>query len=343
MILNEIKEQIESEDTKNIYLYFITRKLKDDFKKSSKVMNKYLFKVYQIDINDEIRNHLHELTIEQLGFLLKRKTELHEYDVITDDTQNLFTYQMRNKAMSFSDVVTNQLKSNPPKISSIEKIILSEELWAYSVGFYSVINNKDSWIYSFRKILSGKVAIDEKDSNSRSSLNKTLRTIFNSESKKLELIEGETINLDKQIDCIYHQEIFYIAKKTQFEQIVGLEEEYKNEANEVIEELERTNLIDGIDIIKQQIDINPSIHKKLVRLSKLGNYKEMNGKNIKKMKKVSKAYGNELKIKDGKLFIENESDIDLALKMLADYYKKGEVSGKGYGTFAGIQLQQISN
>lgn len=50
-----------------------------------------------------------------------------------------------------------------------------------------------------------------------------------------------------------------------------------------------------------------------------------------------------MKIKEGKLFIEDEGDINLALKMLADYYKRGEVSGKAYGTFAGKQLQKKIN
>ena len=56
------------------------------------------------------------------------------------------------------------------------------------------------------------------------------------------------------------------------------------------------------------------------------------------MQKVCKLHGDKLKVKNGKLFIEDEGDIDLALKMLADYYKRGEVSGKAYGTFAGKQL-----
>lgn len=51
-------------------------------------------------------------------------------------------------------------------------------------------------------------------------------------------------------------------------------------------------------------------------------------------------YGeNELNTKEGKLSIENEKDIDVVLKMLADYYKTGDVTGKPYGTFAGKQLE----
>lgn len=335
MILEELSEKIQEIKVNNTFLYFITRVLKPDVKKTSKVMDKYIFKVYQIDVNEEIREHLHKLSKDQFAYLASKKTELQDYDVITDDTQHLFTYQMTNKAMSFADVVKNQLKSQPPRITSLEEIILTEELWAYCVGFHK----KDTeWVYTFRKILSGKVAIDEKDGNKKSVLQKTIRTVFSTKSQKLELIQGETVNLDKQIDCIYYGDTFYIAKKTQFEQIVGLEEEFKEQAKDVIVELESTNMIEGLEVLEKQIENNPSIHRKLVRLSKSGNYRELDAKVIKKMQKVCKDHGDKLKLKDGKLFIEDEKDIDLALKMLGDYYKRGEISGKAYGTFAGKQL-----
>ncbi|MES2797043.1 MAG: Kiwa anti-phage protein KwaB-like domain-containing protein [Bacteroidota bacterium] len=340
MILREILEKLQDVKVKNTYLYFITRVLKKDVKsKLSKVLDKFDFKVYQIDVDDEIRQHLYSLTIEQLNYIISRKSELHEYDVITDDSEQLFTYPMVNKTLSFSDVVNNQLKSKVPKIVSLEEIIEEEELWAYCVGFYNKDNEENKWIYTFRKILSSKVAINEKDGNKLNVAQKALRTIFNVKAQQLELIEGETVNLDKQVDCVYYGDTFYITKKTQFEQIVGLEAEYKIQAIDVVAELEATNMIEGLEIISQQIEKNPSIHKKLVRLSKLGNYRTLDKKTIKKMEKVAKEFGFEVKLKNGKLFIEDEGDIDLALKMLADYYKEGKVSGKSYGTFAGKELQ----
>ena len=50
-------------------------------------------------------------------------------------------------------------------------------------------------------------------------------------------------------------------------------------------------------------------------------------------------YGDKLNIKDGKLCIEEETDVDVVLKMLADYYKTGDVSGNPYGTFAGKKIE----
>lgn len=70
MILEDLLERLEDIEVSDTYLYFITRVLKQNQKKNSKVLDKYLFKVYQVDINDEIRNHLYSLTQEQLSYLI---------------------------------------------------------------------------------------------------------------------------------------------------------------------------------------------------------------------------------------------------------------------------------
>lgn len=206
-------------------------------------------------------------------------------------------------------------------------------MWAYCVGFND--SEERDWIYTFRKIQSGKVAIDEKENKS---ILKTIRTYFDTSNQKLELLKGETVNLDKQIDCIYYDETFYVIKKVNFEQIVGLQEEYKEQSKIVVNELRETGKFNGLEMIEEKIESTPSIHKKLVRIARIGNYRTIDDKIIKKMKTVCNRYGVKLNVKEGKLSIEEEADIDTILKMLADYYKTGEVSGKAYGTFAGKEL-----
>lgn len=337
MTIQEILDKILSSKEDDLKLYFITRYLKENFKKTSKVIDKYLFKVYQVDINDDIRHHLYELTQTQLEYIIKQKYEMVDYDVVSDDTDHLFTYSMKNKVFSFSDVVCNQLSGVPPIMLSIEDILQSDhELWAYCVGFRDP-EAKD-WIYTFRKILSNKVAVDEKEGMNPL---KIIRTYFDTKSQKLKLLKGETVNLDKQIDCIYHDETFYIIKKVNFEQIVGLQEEYKEEAKRVVDALKDTHLINGIEMLESKVEENPSIHKKLVRIARIGNISTLDEKSIKKMQTVCKKYGNKLNVKEGKLNIEEEKDVELILKMLADYYKIGEVSGKNYGTFAGKEVKPV--
>ena len=334
MILEKLLETLSSVEEKNTYLYFVTRNLKPDIKKTDKALNKYEFGVYQIDIDNDIRKHLYEITYSQLFNQTISDEDITDYDVYTDEANVLYIYQMTNKSMPFGEVVNN-LKTNTPKIVNLDELVKDEELWAYCVGLYS---DNENWIYTFRKILPSKVAIDEKEGNQKNIFQKALRTIFNTKSSKLELIEGDTINLDKQVDCFYFQDIFYIMRKTQFEQIVGLQEEFKIQAYEVIDDLEGMNIIDDISFLRSQLDANPYLHKKFVRLSKIGNYKEVDGKLIKKMKDVAKKFGHKLKLKNNKIIIEDNVDLNMTLKLFADYYKEGVVSGKSYGTYAGKQI-----
>ena len=335
-MIEQFLEKFENIEENNLHLYFITRVLKPNIKKRAKVLDKYDFEIYQVDIDKEIAKHLHEISIKQLKFVSKKRLEVNEYEAITDDTKQIFTYDASNKAMSFLDVVQNKLKnkSKIPKVNNLTEIVNSEELWAYSVGFY---DKDQDWIYTFRKILKGKVAVDEETNNKKKPFG-SFRTKFNTESNKLEILKGETINLDERIDCIYFENIFYIFQKTQFEQITGLTEEFKEHAETIADELIATEMFEGMDLLKKQIQETPAVHKKLVRLKKINNYQNLSEKSLNKMIKIAKRYGGKLKKSNGKIIIENEKDIDLTIKVLVDFYKTGEFSGKPYGTFSGKEL-----
>ena len=58
------------------------------------------------------------------------------------------------------------------------------------------------------------------------------------------------------------------------------------------------------------------------------------------MQQIGRTHGNPINIKDDKIQIESEADLDSIIKMLGDYYKVGEITGKSYGTFAGKVLVQ---
>lgn len=151
MNLSELKDNIQSVNKQEVKLYFVTRALKPGVKKSSKARDKYLFVVYQIDCNKEIREYLHTTTCSQIDKTVKKNFDMIEYDILTDDTEHLFTYPIKNKVFSFSDVVTNQLQKIPQKINSIAELVRrEEELWAYCVEF--TCENAEDKIFTFRNI-----------------------------------------------------------------------------------------------------------------------------------------------------------------------------------------------
>ena len=186
-------------------------------------------------------------------------------------------------------------------------------------------------MFSFRKILPRKVGVDEKSS--------FLKAYFNASSLQLALQKEETISLDEQVDCIYFKDTFFVLKKGYFEQIVGLQEEYKEQAKVIVGKLLSSNMLIGGEHLNQLVENKPSVHKKLIKIEKIGYYERLDFKAIKKMTRISKQHGVTLKVQDDKLIIEKEEDVDALLKVLGDYYKKGEVSGKSYGTFSGKELK----
>lgn len=339
--LDEVLVKIKETQEKDVKLHFITRILKSGVGKRDKTLDKYVFKVYQIDVDDEIRGYLYDLSIKELERTLAKDYSLIDYDPISDDIDHLFSYKLKAETSSFSDVVVNQLGKELPKVESIDGIVSeNEELWAYCIGFLDVENSM--WIYTFRKIMISKIAIDEKSDTSKSILWRQIRTIFDSSSKKLTLMKGEAVTLDKQIDCVYWEDTFYVLKKVPFEQIVGLQEEYHAKALEVVEGMQNTGLIDGLDAVEEELKTNTSLHKKLVKLQQAGGLESLDTNRIKKMAKVCKRYGEKIIVgTDGHIKITDRKDFETVIKAMCDYYKKGEVSGKSYGTFSGRELKEV--
>lgn len=64
--LDEVLERIKETREEDVKLHFITRILRDGVGKRDKTLDKYVFKVYQIDVDDEIRGYLYDLSIKEL-------------------------------------------------------------------------------------------------------------------------------------------------------------------------------------------------------------------------------------------------------------------------------------
>lgn len=326
-------EIINKAKVDNLKMYFVTRIIKEGVKARARFLDKFDFKVYQIEITDEVRKYLYELSLKQFLRIEEHEDlQFYDYDVISDETDHLFTYQMQNKVGSFSDVVFNQLNNNPQKITDLNEILQDETLWAYCVEFEI---NSDNSFYTFRKISPGKVGVDkEKDGEKKSTLSQ-IRTFFDTNTNTLSLLKSETVYLDKQVDCIFYEETFYVLRKFYFEQLVGLQEEYKKKAEEITVSISKHECFGDVQLLSEKVERNVAIHKKLMKLEKLGNLSALSSRNIGKLEKLGKKKKAPINVKDGKIQFEKEEDIDNVIKLLCDYFKTGDYSGKSYGTYAG--------
>jgi hypothetical protein len=88
MNIVELLEGIQLTLKEDVKLYFVTRAIKPGVAKRTPVKDKYLFKVYQIDCDDEVRSYLYEASIRQLGKIVQKNYEMIDYDILTPDFVN---------------------------------------------------------------------------------------------------------------------------------------------------------------------------------------------------------------------------------------------------------------
>ena len=325
--VSDILNIINSKDV-NYRLFFITRDIKDGVKKTEKIIDKFQFKANSIDMSPDVCEFFSKNSKKQLEKLITIEGyDLEAYNVITDDLgDKLYTYALNN-TLSFSDVITNQLLKN--KVDSITSLKdVKDDLWAYCI---QITTAQDS-AFLFRKMSSGKVTTDEPQTKKEK-----LSSWFDLNDSELKVINNETVSFDDKVDCIYYNSEFLVLRKSGFEQIVGLEEEFKNVANDVISVIESTNLVEGLEHIKVSVSKSRALLKTLANIGKKGNHSGFNKTEIDKMKEALKRFeGRELKVSDdGKLILENSVDVGYFVKLLNDYYKMGMITGKYYGTNSG--------
>ena len=123
---------------------------------------------------------------------------------------------------------------------------------------------------------------------------------------------------------------------------VDVDDEIHAKANEVANKMKDTGLIDGLENVEEDLKSNTTLHKKLVKLLQIRGLEGLDNKRIKKMVKICKQYGDDIVVgDDGHIKLKDRRDFETVVKAMCDYYKKGEVSGKSYGTFSGRELKDI--
>jgi len=320
----------------SINLYFISRHVKGGISKSARVVDKFDFRTNSVDISPELVKFFVDGAKKQLEKSISTTGyELEAYSVISDDLSNkLYTYALNN-ALSFSDVITNQLPNgNISSISSLKDI--SKNLWAYCLK----VEAQEKNAYIFRKLSAGKVATDEPRNRKEK-----ISSYFDSSDAELKVVIQETISFDDKLDCIYTNGEFLIFRKSGFENIVGLEQEFTDNANNVLTTLKSAELVQGIDLVEEEIKKNRPLLKTLSSIGRKGNHDNFNSVELEKMKEVYKKFEDEdLKINgEGKLLIEDRNDVANFVKLLNDFYKQGMITGKFYGTNSGNIISLPSN
>lgn len=292
----------------NISLYFITKKEN--------------YSLFCVEIDDALQSFFAEIVNRYLE--VNEKSLYSEFNSENEDS----LYNLKsNQTMKFDNLICKQFGKKIEVFDSLSKTKETGNIVAYCINIRDE-TIKDNF-YCFRKVSRNKFGIDENGSK------KSRKARFDTTTGKLITNTEPIFSFDGSIDFIYKNEEFLISNKSNFEIITSYYDVYNANSTVVLNELSQTGMFIDISGFQNIVVSNKNYQKRLSKVYDLGNYKNFNKKSIKHMSDIAKKYGGYLKIEDNKIKLEDSNDYDLLCRLLADYYKIGEVSGESYGTFSG--------
>lgn len=252
--------------------------------------------------------------------------EFADYAVISDDGIDAIYRYDGIKDLDFYSVLERINKNS--KINTLKNL---EDVRSDILAFCLKISTHDECFSIYRKLTKSKVATD-------APLNtiQKMQAFFDVNSAIMKVVPMQTVSFDNRIDFICKGDSIYIVSKSGFEQIIGIEREFMENAKSVLKVISNASIIDDMKVLEQVILANKALLKTIASIAQKKNHETLSLDTLKKYQETLNTFeGSKLEEKDGKLVIKDSSDVRLLIKVLNDFYKQGVASGKYYGTNSG--------
>ena len=105
MTVQDLYDVISDISTQDVKLYFVTRKTKENITKKMRAKDKYLFRVYQIDCDDELRETILSASKEQLKATIDKNFDLVDYDILSDEQRTYLRILLRIRYFLFQTLL----------------------------------------------------------------------------------------------------------------------------------------------------------------------------------------------------------------------------------------------
>lgn len=316
--LSNLLSFVQSAKRHTTRLYLVTRTVKDGISARASVPNKYDYKCYTINTDQSIQKELHTFFVEKMIHCSNEdKYVIENYSIVTDDLEKkILTYTKKERIHSFMHIVDRDLK-NPSELPFVNDLAdLAEDLWAYIIEI--VINGRV--ICGLRKMSPSKVLVAGKK--------KSIMASFSMNEQSLVLSRDHSIVFDKNLDAIYVDGKFFVIQKGNFEEIVGLESEYRGVARTVARRIHHSPLFSLNFDLMGEIENKNRFIRKLAKIE--GEVGNVDIDRIKKMKRTAEQFGQHFVFKSGKIIVNDAKELDIVIKLLDDYYLLSQQTGKKY-------------
>lgn len=183
------------------------------------------------------------------------------------------------------------------------KRVSSHEELLKSLAYVILFEKDNRKLFAWKKISA--------DTQPKKAASKDLAFFLN--KKLVDLDDKEVFMIYPRYDFFVYDGTTFIANKRQFESSMNFREGMKAKAAEVIEDFAKSGNFENTDRITKYVGENLHHLRKMASILKAGYYKQ--AEYIQSMIAVSKEEDWELKVKEGKVVVEEET-IELLLKLL---------------------------
>lgn len=331
-VLNSLLDISQSSDL-FIKCYLITRKTITNSTVASE--NRFFFDVFKVGLDKKMIEYFKLGTLNTLQKIINNENlEFVNYSVISDDGVDSILCYDGMERLEFHNV---QEKIN--KDSSINVLKNLDSIKKDILAFCLKVSSKDASFTIYRKLTKSKVATDTPLSKYQK-----VQAFFDVNSAIMKVIPMQTVTFDEKIDFICTNKKVYIFSKLGFENIIGIEKEFVENAKSMFKVISDASIIDDMKVLEEITLSNKSLLRTVASIAQKRNHETLNSDTLKKYQKtLSEFEGTKLQEKKGKLVIENISDVKLLIKVLNDFYKQGIASGKYYGTNSGHIIARKSS
>ncbi|MBL8019714.1 MAG: DUF4868 domain-containing protein [Leptospirales bacterium] len=331
-MIKEIKKTLDSSEAATIAV-FLVFKQKRAKSEEQPGLPKHTLVARRINTSTDLQEAFVEVANSIVEHALSKDLALQKYSVIAADDPKLYTYD----ASSTASPIFSELKTQITRGSDDNRIKKTDEIdksiWAYCVS----IVKKGKRLDFFRKTSGSHVS-----TRSNSYLPKKVWAYFNVADETLDVTKESCVTFDRAFDFVAVGDQILIMNKSQFESILMLEDEFRERTLNLFQKLEQKEVIDGLDILKARSETSVSAMKHLARLVDTPDLTDISPQRLKAMVRVAKALKHNLKVKKGKLLIENTADADLIIKYLEDDFVKSMQSDQIYEASVKVALNPQS-
>lgn len=329
--LVDLVADIRQFQPRHVQIYLITRKLKPGQTARSRAYNRFDFQPYRVDADAELQTFVLDRVNVRMATFVDQHYELTPFEVFpAEENRIVFRSPRQGDVGAFGDLINTMTGESPslsqqtgadePRLTRENAESILPEVWAYCVKLQPD-DPAHAPFWCFQRYSSSRIA----------GLDAKKRVLNFTSNTQLHLLTGPTFIFECYINCLFHQDQFYIFDKDKFEQIAGLDEQYQQRAEAIITTMTANGGISGLEHMTEACSKNTPFRNRLIQLSNRGLLTTIDAGRVAKMLATAKKHSQQLPLDaDGNITLACIQDAKLLADLLDDAYLESDQTGYLY-------------